>query len=326
MVKGGIKIGLTGTPIENRLRELKTLFDLTLPGYMPPESDYLRFIVYPIERENNMERKGLLSRLIRPFVLRRMKKDVLKDLPEKTEELARCDFFEQQEKLYREVLIQQKDAIMQELSDSSKIVPYLHVFALLSKLKQICDHPALYYKKIEDYQHYHSGKWELFKELLSEARESGQKVVVYSQYLGMLDIIEMYLKEMGIGYASLRGSTRDRREQSRLFAEDPNCEVFVASLKAAGLGIDLTSASVVIHYDRWWNAAREDQATDRVHRFGQNRGVQVFKLMTKNSFEERIDQIIERKRVLMDESVGVDDQNVFKTLTREEIYDLLRIQ
>lgn len=325
-VNGGIKMGLTGTPIENRLRELKTLFDLILPGYMPPESDYLRHIVYPIERENNMERKGLLSRLIRPFVMRRMKKDVLTDLPEKTEEVARCDFADPQERLYREVLLYQKEAILHDLADPSKVVPYLHVFALLSKLKQICDHPALYYKKVEDYQHYHSGKWELFKELLNEAKESGQKVVVYSQYLGMLDIIELYLKEMGIGYASLRGSTRDRREQSRLFAEDPSCEVFVASLKAAGLGIDLTCASVVIHYDRWWNAAREDQATDRVHRFGQNRGVQVFKLMTKNSFEERIDQIIERKRILMDESISVDDQNVFKTLTREEIYDLLRMQ
>lgn len=325
-VKGGVKVGLTGTPIENRLRELKALFDLTLPGYMPPEADYLRHIVYPIERDNNMERKGLLNRLIKPFVMRRMKKDVMSDLPEKTEEMARCDFLDEQETLYREVLLQQKESIMHDLSDPSKSVPYLHVFALLSKLKQICDHPALYYKKIEDYQHYHSGKWELFKELLNEARDSGQKVVVYSQYLGMLDIIELYLKEAGIGFASIRGATRDRREQARLFAEDPSCEVFVASLKAAGLGIDLTSASVVIHYDRWWNAAREDQATDRVHRFGQSRGVQVFKLMTKNSFEERIDQIIERKKVLIEESIGIDDQYVFKTLTREEIYDLLRMQ
>ena len=111
-----------------------------------------------------------------------------------------------------------------------------------------------------------------------------------------------------------------------LFANDPLCEVFVASLKAAGLGIDLTKASVVIHFDRWWNAARENQATDRVHRFGQSRGVQVFKLVTKNSFEERIDQIIERKKTLMEQMIGVDDQDLIKTFTREEIFDLLRIQ
>ena len=118
------------------------LFDLTLPGYMPPEADYLRHIVYPIERDNNMERKGLLNRLIKPFVMRRMKKDVMSDLPEKTEEMARCDFLDEQETLYREVLLQQKESIMHDLSDPSKSVPYLHVFALLSKLKQICDHPA----------------------------------------------------------------------------------------------------------------------------------------------------------------------------------------
>ncbi len=195
----------------------------------------------------------------------------------------------------------------------------------LGRLKQICNHPSLSYKKSEAYAKYHSGKWELFKELFNEARDSGQKVVVYSQYLGMLDIIELYLNEMGIGFAKLRGSTRDRREQVELFSNDPACEVFVASLKAAGLGIDLTKASVVIHYDRWWNAARENQATDRVHRFGQSRGVQVFKLVTKNSFEERINQIIERKKFLLEEAVGADEEDVIKTFTREEIFDLLKM-
>lgn len=325
-VKGTLKVGLTGTPIENRLRELKTLFDLVLPGYMPSEMDYRKFIVQPIEKESNMEQKGLLHRMVKPFILRRLKKDVMVDLPEKTEEIAHCDLVGVQERLYREVLLLQRDELMKDLMDNSKAVPYLHVFSLLSRLKQICDHPALYHKTPEAYNELPSGKWELFKELLSEARESGQKVVVYSQYLGMLDIIEMYLKEIGVGFASLRGSTRDRREQVELFANDPLCEVFVASLKAAGLGIDLTKASVVIHFDRWWNAARENQATDRVHRFGQSRGVQVFKLVTKNSFEERIDQIIERKKTLMEQMIGVDDQDLIKTFTREEIYDLLRIQ
>ena len=148
--------------------------------------------------------------------------------------------------------------------------------------------------------------------------------MVYSQYLGMLDIIENYLKEQGIGFASLRGSTRDRKDQIALFATDPSCEVFVASLKAAGLGIDLTSASVVIHYDRWWNAARENQATDRVHRFGQHRNVQVFKMVTKNSFEERIHQIIERKKELLEEAIGVDDHEILKTFSRDELYQLLQ--
>lgn len=322
-VKADVKIGLTGTPIENRLRELKSLFDIVLPRYMPNDQDYLQSIVRPIEKDRDMQQKSLLQRLVHPFTLRRKKIDVLSDLPEKTEEIAQCDMHPTQERLYRDVLTMQRDELFRELLNTSKPVPYLHVFALLTRLKQICDHPALYLKKVDEYKKYHSGKWELFLELLQEARESQQKVVVYSQYLGMLDIIESHLKEHNIGFASLRGTTRDRKEQIDLFAKDPSCEVFVASLKAAGLGIDLTAASVVIHYDRWWNAARENQATDRVHRFGQNRGVQVFKLLTKNSFEERIHQIIERKRDLMEETIAVDDHLLLKALSREEIYQLL---
>ncbi len=140
----------------------------------------------------------------------------------------------------------------------------------------------------------------------------------------MLDIIEEYLRETGIGYATIRGATKDRAEQVHRFNHDPDCEVFVASLQAAGLGIDLTAGSVVIHYDRWWNAARENQATDRVHRIGQTRGVQVFKLVTKDTFEEKIDALIEKKGKLMEEVVGVDDHEIVKQFTRDEIIELLQ--
>ena len=323
-VAADVKIGLTGTPLENKLRELKALFDLVLPGYMPHETDYNRLIVRPIEKMRDMARKSLLQRLTHPFILRRKKIDVLRDLPVKTETIAHCELSQEQDQLYRETLLVQGDVLLQEIMDVKKAVPFLHVFSLLSRLKQICDHPALYLKETDSFDQYQSGKWDLFVELLQEARESQQKVVVYSQYLGMLDIIEKYLKSEGIGYASLRGSTRDRKEQIALFATDPTCEVFVASLKAAGLGIDLTSASVVIHYDRWWNAARENQATDRVHRYGQSRGVQVFKLVTKNTFEERIDQIIERKKDLLDAAVAFDDHEVMKSFTRDELFELLQ--
>lgn len=323
-VAAEVKIGLTGTPLENKLRELKALFDLVLPGYMPHEADYNRLIVRPIEKMRDMEKKSLLQRLTHPFILRRKKIDVLRDLPEKTEAIAHCELSKEQDQLYRETLLIQGDVLLHDIMDVKKAVPFLHVFSLLSRLKQICDHPALYMKEIDSFDKYQSGKWDLFVELLQEARESQQKVVVYSQYLGMLDIIEKYLKSEGIGFASLRGSTRDRKEQIALFASDPTCEVFVASLKAAGLGIDLTSASVVIHYDRWWNAARENQATDRVHRYGQSRGVQVFKLVTKNTFEERIDQIIERKKDLLDTAVAFDDHEVMKSFTRDELFELLQ--
>lgn len=324
-IKAQMKVGLTGTPIENHLRELKSLFDIVLPSYMPGENEYREIFIKPIEKEHDSKRKDLLNRLIRPFILRRKKEDVLKELPEKIEEIAYCDLMPYQQQLYSEVLQQRRHHLLEELRNDKGAIPYLHIFALLSSLKQICDHPAVYLKEPGEYQKYHSGKWELFLELLREARESQQKVVVFSQYLGMMDIIETYLSEQKIGFASLRGATQNRREQLQLFNHDPNCEVFVGSLQAAGLGIDLTAGSVVIHYDRWWNAARENQATDRVHRIGQTRGVQVFKLVTKGTFEERIDAMIERKGKLMEEVVGVDDQHMLKTFSRNELIELLEL-
>lgn len=325
LIQAQMKIGLTGTPIENYLRELKSLFDITLPSYLPGEKTFRELFIRPIEKEHNEEKKALLNRLIHPFILRRKKRDVLVDLPEKTEEIAHCNLTTMQQKLYSEVLLRKRHHLIQKLKNEEHAIPYMHIFALLSSLKQICDHPAVYLKSPQDYRQYSSGKWELFLELMREARESGQKVVVFSQYLAMLDIIEFYLQEEEIGYASLRGATTNRKEQINLFNQDKECEVFVGSLQAAGLGIDLTAGSVVIHYDRWWNAARENQATDRVHRIGQTKGVQVFKLSTKGTFEEKIDAMIQRKGKLMEEIVGVDDQHLLKTFSRSELIDLLEI-
>ena len=161
-------------------------------------------------------------------------------------------------------------------------------------------------------------------ELLEESRRSKQKVVVFTQYLGMMDIMEKHLQSEGIKYSTIRGSTSNRREQVHRFQNDPEYEVFVGSLNAAGVGIDLTAASVVIHYDRWWNPARENQATDRVHRMGQSRGVSVFKFVTKHSLEEHIHNIIERKARLIENIVGYDSENDFKQLGRDELKKILK--
>lgn len=319
-----MRLGLTGTPIENHLGELKALFDIVLPSYMPGEKDYREYFTKPIEKEHDPERKALLSRLIHPFVLRRRKEEVLIELPEKTEEISHCGLSVEQARLYNEVVERSRRVVLEELNQKDQPIPYIHVFAILSYLKQICDHPACYLKEPEKYKQYQAGKWDLFVELLNEARESKQKVVVFSQYLHMMDIIQDHLNEAGIGFASIRGSTQDRGEQLRRFNEDPNCEVFVGSLQASGLGIELTAASVVIHYDRWWNAARENQATDRVHRIGQTRGVQVFKLVTKGTFEEKIDAMITRKGKLMEDIIGVDDHRLLKHFNRDEIVELLQ--
>lgn len=323
-VDAKMRVGLTGTPLENHLRELKALFDLTLPGYMPGDTDYRELFVKPIERDHDLKKRHLLSRFVKPFILRRKKGDVLLDLPEKTEQISHCALSLQQRKYYKEVLERSRQSVLEKLANSDEPIPFIHIFAILSSLKQICNHPAAFLKQPENYREFESGKWDLFVELFNEARESEQKVVVFSQYLTMLDILENYLNDIGVGFASIRGATQNRGEQVKRFNGDPSCKVFLASLQAAGLGIDLTAGSVVIHYDRWWNAARENQATDRVHRIGQKRGVQVFKLVTKGTFEDRIDELITKKGKLMEDVVGVDDHQILKQFDRKELIELLQ--
>jgi SNF2 family DNA or RNA helicase len=201
-------------------------------------------------------------------------------------------------------------------------VSYVHVFAALNFLKQICNHPASAgggFATSTD----PGAKWELFTDLLAECMSSGLKVVVFSQYVKMLELIERHLDEQSIGFASIKGATRDRGREIARFRDDAGCRVFTASLRAGGLGIDLTSASVVIHYDHWWNQAREDQATDRVHRLGQSRGVQVIKLITRGTVEEKIDELIARKAKLATELIQVDDPSLVKQFTIDELDELL---
>jgi superfamily II DNA or RNA helicase len=322
-IQADTKLGLTGTPIENRLFELKSLLDLVALGYLGSDQAFTERYVKPIEGDLHGLQRKRLNRMISPLVLRRLKKTVLAELPEKIEDLRFCSLSEDQVRLYREAIASRGRGLLEALQEKKTPVPYIHIFALLTLLKQICDHPALVVKKPEDYGKYESGKWELFRELLEEGLGSGQKIVVYSQFLGMIGIIERFLKGTGVGFVALTGSSRKRGELIARFNEDPDCRVFLGSLKAGGTGIDLVAASLVIHYDRWWNAAREDQATDRVHRIGQQRGVQVFKLVTTGTLEEKIAAIIEKKKNLMEAIVREDDPHLLKTFTREELIELL---
>jgi superfamily II DNA or RNA helicase len=319
-------LGLTGTPIENSVSDLKSLFDIILPGYLLSDSQFEKFFRYPIDEgaEDAVAREKL-ARLISPFVLRRKKEQVLKELPEKIEDVRRCSLSGDQLKFYRDLVNNQGQELVQKLKDPDEKVPYMHIFALLNYLKQVCDHPALLEGERTNYKKYSSGKWDLFIELLEESLGSGQKVVVFSQYVKMLELIESYLTDNGIEFATIKGHTRRRAEAVTRFNTDPRCMVFSASLRASGLGIDLTGASVVIHYDRWWNSAREDQATDRVHRIGQKRGVQVFKLVTEDTLEEKIDKIISKKKELMNSIVRHDDKGVLKYFTREDLIELMSI-
>ncbi|MEJ2716561.1 MAG: DEAD/DEAH box helicase [Deltaproteobacteria bacterium] len=316
-------VGLTGTPIENSLTDLKALFDIVLPGYLMSDRLFEKQFRGPIEEEADKSREQSLCKVINPFTLRRTKDQVLRELPPKIEDVRRCTLTQDQIRFYRDVADNQGRDLVLTLKDPGQKIPYMHVFAVLNYLKQICDHPALMEGETEDYRKYASGKWDLFVELLEESLRSGQKVVVFSQYVKMLSLIEAFLKDEGIAFATIKGHTRKRAEAVKRFNEEPDCMVFTASLRASGLGIDLTGGSVVIHYDRWWNSAREEQATDRVHRIGQRRGVQVFKLITENTLEEKIDTIISEKRQLMDAIVMEDDKSLLKHFSREDLVDLI---
>jgi superfamily II DNA or RNA helicase len=299
-----IAIGLTGTPVENHEGELKALLDFVVPGYLP------KFV----------DDRSTLQRLVRPFVLRRTKAQVLTELPPKIVDKRYCELTGEQRALYRRVIEARAKPLRAQLR-AGATVSYVHIFAALNYLKQICNHPASagggFGADVP------SGKWEMFTELLAECMSSGLKVVVFSQYLSMLDLIDKHLVVNDIGYASIRGGTRERGQEIARFRDDADCRVFTASLRAGGLGIDLTSASVVIHYDRWWNQAREDQATDRVHRLGQNKGVQVIKLISRNTIEEKIDALIESKAALATDLIRPDDPSLVKQFTRDELDELL---
>ena len=324
-VRAVVKIGLTGTPVENGLADLKSLFDLVVPGYLGGEERFKDRYIGPIETRRDENRRQQLQRLIHPFVLRRLKSSVAKELPGKIEDRLWCRLSQEQVKLYRDALEGRRSALLETLNDPRAKVPYIHIFALLNILKQICNHPAMLDGAGVEARQWRSGKWDLFTELLDDCLSGGQKVVVYSQYLKMIGLIQAHLATRQVPAAVLTGASRERGRIVERFQQDPDCRIFVGSLKAGGVGIDLTAASVVIHYDRWWNAAREDQATDRVHRIGQRRGVQVFKLVTEGTLEERIDAIIQNKKRMMESVVRPDDPEALKIFTREQLIALLAL-
>lgn len=312
---------LTGTPMENHLGELKNIFDFLMPGYLGSDEYFKKNFLDPIQEKSDQSRETELQKLIHPFKLRRTKDLVLKDLPPKVEDYRHCELSKDQIKLYQSILKMKASPIVEQLENNEKPVPFLHVFHTLTLLKQICNHPALVQKDIE-YSKLTSGKFEVFKEVIREAIESDHKIVVYSQYVDMIKIFEKYLSSMSIGHVKLTGQTRNRGKVIQSFQEDSNIKVFCGSLLAGGIGIDLTAASVVIHYDRWWNASKENQATDRVHRIGQHNNVQVLKFLTRGTLEEKIDMIIRSKQFLFERFLDKDEE-IFKKLNRQQLIELL---
>jgi SNF2 family DNA or RNA helicase len=317
------RLCLTGTPLENNLSELKTLFDFILPGYLGTRKNFRENFLQPIELACEVKEKDL-KRIIAPFKLRRTKDQVLQDLPEKVEDIRFCHLSDEQKTLYQQILEQKGKPLIEKIKKSkdNESLPNMHILSIIQTLKQLTDHPALIKKDIKNYKQYTSGKFELLKQILEEAINSNHKVVIFSQFLGMIDIIKRHCEEQKVKVVTLTGSTKNRGQVIKQFQTDPDTKIFVGSLLAGGMGIDLTSASIVIHYDRWWNPSKENQATDRAHRIGQKNCVQVFKLISKNSLEENIDKLIAKKSDLFSRFLEGDKKQI-NWLNKEDVLELL---
>ena len=313
------RYALTGTPIENSLAELWSIFDYIMPGYLFAYKKFKTEFEVPIVKEENQKAMKKLRMLIEPFILRRTKKEVLTELPEKTITVLNNQMKEEQEKIYLNYLAQAKQDIAETIDVKGFERSHIQVLSALTRLRQICCHPSLF---IKDYKE-GSSKLEQCIEIIKDAIESGHKILLFSGYTSMFEIIEKELNKNGISYFKLTGATKvdERIRMVDEFNESKDIKVFLISLKAGGTGLNLTGADMVIHYDPWWNASAENQATDRAYRIGQKNNVQVYKLITKNSIEEKIYELQKKKSTLIDNVLDTRTSFISK-LSKEDIMKL----
>ena len=318
MLNAAHRFALTGTPIENNLSELWSIFDFLMPGYLYSHSKFVNMYEKPVVRFESEEALKQLNFHIKPFIMRRMKKDVLEELPEKTEKKMVSDMTDEQKEVYMSYLDDMKKKINSEINKNGFEKSRMMILASLTRLRQICCHPSTF---IENYEG-GSGKLSLLLQLVQNAIESGHRILVFSQFTSMLNLIEEEFKKLRISYYYLDGSTpiSQRSEDVKAF-NNGSREVYLISLKAGGTGLNLVGADMVIHYDPWWNPAVEDQATDRVYRIGQKNSVNVVKLITKGTIEEKIYKLQEKKKNLADSVIKAGEVFINK-LTKEEVEDL----
>lgn len=299
------RVALSGTPVENRLDELWSLMEFLVPGLLGPRRTFQRNVAVPIERFGDEDLAHQLKLGVAPFLLRRLKTDpkIIDDLPDKIERKDFTPLTSEQARLYQDVV----DDHMERISEAQDIERRGLVLAMLTALKQVCNHPVHYLKEGEELAG-RSGKLERFDELLEMILDSEDQVLVFTQYREMGTLLQRHLAEQhGFDAPFLHGGTpaTTREEMVRAFQEDDDAPpVLLVSLRAGGTGLNLTAATHVIHYDRWWNPAVEDQATDRAYRIGQRNNVQVHKMITQGTLEERIDALLEEKRALAEQVVG----------------------
>lgn len=292
-----------------------------MPGYLFTYKKFKTLYEIPIIKDNDEETMKKLKMLIEPFILRRNKKEVLTELPEKTITVLNNEMGEEQKKIYLNYLAQVKENLAEEINLNGFEKSQIQILAALTRLRQICCHPGLF---IKDYKE-GSSKLEQCMEILEDAANSNHKVLLFSGYTSMFEIIEKELNNRGIKYFKLTGSTKidERIKLVDEFNENPDIKVFLISLKAGGTGLNLTGADMVVHYDPWWNLSTENQATDRAYRIGQKNNVQVYKMITKNSIEEKIYELQQRKSNLADNMLNLKTSFINK-LSKEEIMDLFK--
>lgn len=309
------RFALTGTPIENRLSELWSIFDFLMPGFLYSQKEFEQRYAIPITKSKDQDVMEKLRAVTSPFLMRRLKEDVLKDLPEKLEEVRYVPISGQQQRLYDAEVLKLKNTILDETAETGKV----KVLAELTKIREICCDPSLLY---EDY-HEESAKREAAMGLIQQAMDGGHRILLFSQFTSMLALLEEDLKAEGIPYYILTGST-SKEKRIRLVHQfnEGDVPVFLISLKAGGNGLNLTGADIVIHYDPWWNLAAQNQATDRAHRIGQTRQVTVYRLIMKGTIEERILRLQDEKKDLADQILCGESASI-ASLSQEELLELL---
>ena len=313
-VRSRVRFALTGTPVENRLGELWSIFSFLMPGYLPSYKSFCSRFEKPIVQEEDQTAVRRLNQLTGPFILRRMKSDVLKELPPKTENVYRIELEEEQRKLYLAAVVDAREKLQ-----AAKPEDKMAVFAVLMRLREICCDPRL----IADNWEGGSAKLDACVELVSSAVEGGHRILLFSQFTSMLELLAKRLDAEGISHFTLQGSTPKpvRAELVRRF-NGGEVSVFLISLRAGGTGLNLTAADIVIHYDPWWNVAAQNQATDRAYRIGQQNPVQVYKLIAQDTIEEKIVELQQAKQSLADTVTGTADGAIL-SMRPDELLQLL---
>ena len=317
-VNSKVRFALTGTPVENRLGELWSIFSFLMPGYLPPYKTFCARFEKPIVQEDdNKDALRRLNQLTGPFILRRMKSEVLKELPPKTENVHRIELDTEQRKLYLAAVVDAREKLR-----AAKPEDKMAVFAVLMRLREICCDPRL----VADNWEGGSAKLEACMELVTAAVEGGHRILLFSQFTSMLELLAKRLDEAGVSHFTLQGSTPKpvRAELVRRF-NSGEADVFLISLRAGGTGLNLTVADIVIHYDPWWNVAAQNQATDRAYRIGQQNPVQVYKLIAQDTIEEKIVELQQAKQDLAETVTGSADGAIL-SMKPEELLHLLETQ